>query len=92
MAASPVFVKEQQESAWRGFAVGMWQRGVDVRDFIQLNYSPTWETAPSCRGQPRVLAVFGRACSRCSQRNAKTASSMCSGSVKHPGARTRLHR
>src|ERR1700751_175106 len=40
MAASPVFVTEQRESAWRGFTAGMWQRGVDVRDFIQRNYSP----------------------------------------------------
>jgi len=40
MAASPVLITEQRENAWRGFAVGMWQRGVDVRDFIQRNYRP----------------------------------------------------
>jgi formate C-acetyltransferase len=40
MAASPVVVKEQRETAWRSFAPGMWQRGVDVRDFIQRNYTP----------------------------------------------------
>lgn len=40
MAASPVFVTEQRESAWHGFTAGMWQRGVDVRDFIQRNYTP----------------------------------------------------
>jgi formate C-acetyltransferase len=40
MAASSVSVKDQRESAWRGFAAGMWQRGIDVRNFIQLNYSP----------------------------------------------------
>lgn len=40
MVASPVFVDEKRESAWHGFAPGMWQRGVDVRDFIQRNYSP----------------------------------------------------
>jgi formate C-acetyltransferase len=40
MAAGSVIAKEQMESAWRGFAVNMWQRGVDVRNFIQLNYSP----------------------------------------------------
>jgi formate C-acetyltransferase len=28
------------ESAWRGFASGNWQRQVDVRDFIQRNYTP----------------------------------------------------
>ena len=40
MAASPVVVKEQWEIAWRGFAPGMWHRGVNVRDFIQRNYTP----------------------------------------------------
>ena len=27
-------------TAWRGFAPGVWQERVDVRDFIQLNYTP----------------------------------------------------
>ena len=26
--------------AWRGFAAGPWQDGIDVRDFIQRNYTP----------------------------------------------------
>ena len=29
-----------QESAWRSFASGPWQDGIDVRDFIQRNYQP----------------------------------------------------
>jgi formate C-acetyltransferase len=40
MAASPVVVEERAEVAWRGFVPGMWQRGVDVREFIQRNYAP----------------------------------------------------
>ena len=28
------------EEAWRGFVAGPWQDGVDVRDFIQRNYTP----------------------------------------------------
>jgi len=31
---------EQWEIAWRGFKPGAWQRCVDVREFIQLNYTP----------------------------------------------------
>ena len=27
-------------AAWRGFASGAWQDGIDVRDFIQRNYTP----------------------------------------------------
>jgi formate C-acetyltransferase len=40
MAASPLFVHNRAEVAWRGFTPGMWQRGVDVREFIQRNYAP----------------------------------------------------
>ena len=29
-----------QENAWRGFAGGDWQNGINVRDFIQKNYRP----------------------------------------------------
>lgn len=29
-----------QENAWRGFAGGEWQNGINVRDFIQKNYQP----------------------------------------------------
>src|SRR5215213_1794074 len=31
---------ELSDGAWRGFAPGTWQSGVDVRDFIQRNYTP----------------------------------------------------
>ena len=27
-------------SAWAGFRPGLWQKGIDVRDFIQQNYTP----------------------------------------------------
>jgi formate C-acetyltransferase len=31
---------ERFGAAWRGFAPGAWKEGVDVRDFIQRNYTP----------------------------------------------------
>ncbi|MBS9783605.1 MAG: formate C-acetyltransferase, partial [Pasteurella sp.] len=31
---------EMQQSAWQGFAAGDWQENVNVRDFIQKNYTP----------------------------------------------------
>jgi len=40
MAASPALAKEKWEIAWRGFRPGLWQSGVNVRDFIQRNYTP----------------------------------------------------
>ncbi|NCC21043.1 MAG: formate C-acetyltransferase [Alphaproteobacteria bacterium] len=30
----------KREKCWRGFAPGVWQKDVDVRDFIVLNYTP----------------------------------------------------
>lgn len=46
---------------WRGFAVGVWQRSVDVRDFIQRNYRPydgegSFLTGPS----GRTLALWAK--------------------------------
>jgi pyruvate-formate lyase len=29
-----------EESPWRGFRSGLWQKQIDVRDFIQQNYEP----------------------------------------------------
>jgi len=40
MAASPALAKEKWEITWRGFTAGLWQSGVNVRDFIQRNYKP----------------------------------------------------
>jgi formate C-acetyltransferase len=40
MAANPKLESERWGIAWRGFAPGVWQTHVDVRDFIQRNYTP----------------------------------------------------
>src|SRR5436190_6526885 len=29
-----------QQDAWRGFTTGLWQKEINVRDFIQENYTP----------------------------------------------------
>jgi formate C-acetyltransferase len=31
---------ESQSPPWRGFRIGLWQKQIDVRDFIQRNYEP----------------------------------------------------
>jgi len=33
-------LNEKMAAAWEGFRAGEWQTGVDVRDFIQKNYTP----------------------------------------------------
>ena len=40
MAANPKTASERQENAWRDFAPGSWQTRVNLRDFIQRNYTP----------------------------------------------------
>ena len=40
MASNPKLASERWEVAWRGFAPGAWQSRVNVRDFIQRNYTP----------------------------------------------------
>jgi formate C-acetyltransferase len=40
MATNPKLASERWEVAWRGFAPGTWQSRVNVREFIQRNYTP----------------------------------------------------
>ena len=40
MATVPKQVNDEISDAWRGFAPGLWQSRVNVRDFIQHNYTP----------------------------------------------------
>lgn len=40
MATTTIHEDQQSADAWRGFAPGPWQESVDVRDFIQRNYTP----------------------------------------------------
>ncbi len=54
------------QPAWRGFVGGPWQDGVDVRDFIQRNYTPydgdaaflAGPTERTTRVWQRLLAMF----------------------------------
>ncbi len=47
------------EEAWRGFVAGPWQDGVDVRDFIQRNYTPYTGDAGFLAGPtPRTTALW----------------------------------
>ena len=46
---------------WRGFHPGLWQKEINVRDFIQQNYSPMKETTPSLRpprSEPRRSGII----------------------------------
>jgi formate C-acetyltransferase len=38
--ASQEIAREKIIPAWQGFRPGLWQREINVRDFIQQNYEP----------------------------------------------------
>lgn len=38
--ADPALTDNEGAAAWRGFSSGPWQDGIDIRDFIQRNYTP----------------------------------------------------
>src|SRR6187455_3576606 len=38
--AAPTKKTGTSEAAWKGFQPGLWQADIDVRDFIQQNYTP----------------------------------------------------
>src|SRR3982751_1765249 len=37
---SPLVTSDSSANAWTGFATGLWQKEINVRDFIQQNYVP----------------------------------------------------
>ena len=54
-------VDAQRPVAWHGFAAGPWQDGVDVRDFIQRNYTPYPGDGAFLQGPTdRTTALWGR--------------------------------
>lgn len=40
IAASQQIAPETATSPWNGFKTGLWQKEINVRDFIQQNYDP----------------------------------------------------
>ncbi len=49
------------QSPWRGFQTGLWQRAIDVRDFIQQNYAPyEGDGAFLAPATPRTKKIWSR--------------------------------
>ena len=40
MSTTPKVASEKVISPWQGFHPGLWQKEINVRDFIQQNYEP----------------------------------------------------
>jgi formate C-acetyltransferase len=66
-ATAPLeFVTGTEKAPWQGFRLGLWQKEIDVRDFIQQNYTPydgdesflQPATARTQRVWDKLLALF----------------------------------
>ena len=40
MTTASMKAEEEALSPWQGFRMGLWQKEINVRDFIQQNYTP----------------------------------------------------
>jgi formate C-acetyltransferase len=60
MAANPALKPEaKSHEAWRGFQPGLWQKEIDVRDFIQQNYTPYEGDGSFLKGAtPRTKGIW----------------------------------
>ena len=59
-------------NAWRGFVPGVWRDGIDVRDFIQLNYTPYDSDASFLSGPTdRTLGIWAKLTAMFSEERAK---------------------
>ncbi|HKP11787.1 MAG TPA: formate C-acetyltransferase [Blastocatellia bacterium] len=53
--------QEQTTSAWEGFKTGLWQKEINVRDFIQQNYEPyEGDAAFLARATERTKSIWAR--------------------------------
>lgn len=57
--ATAVSQEELEAKAWDGFTEGNWQKDIDVRDFIQKNYTPYEGTSPSWPTPPTRPSICG---------------------------------
>src|SRR5262245_4245249 len=52
---------DRSSFSWRGFRPGLWQKQIDVRDFIQLNYTPYEDDgAFLAPATPRTQRIWAR--------------------------------
>jgi formate C-acetyltransferase len=59
--AAPTKKTSPFEAAWKGFQPGLWQADIDVRDFIQQNYTPyDGDESFLAPATKRTLDIWGR--------------------------------
>ena len=93
MASIPKVANERWDVAWRGFAPGSWQSRVNVREFIQRNYTPYEGDGAFLQGAYRAhQGHVEDAAAAARQGTREGHSGRFAGPVEHPRARPRLHR
>lgn len=58
-------LNEKLATAWEGFTKGDWQNEVNVRDFIQKNYTPYEGDESFLAGATEATTVVGHRNGRC---------------------------
>ena len=93
MATNPKLASERWEVAWRGFAPGIWQSRVNVRDFIQRNYTPYEGDGAFLQGATeRTKGMWKTLQPLLAQGAREGHPRRVAGALRHPRARARLHR
>ena len=93
MATNPKLASERWDVAWRGFAPGTWQSRVNVREFIQRNYTPYEGDGAFLQGATeRTQRHVADAAAAARQGAREGHPRRVAGAFRHPRARARLHR
>ena len=50
------------QNEWRGFQRGSWEEEINVRDFIQKNYTPYDGDDSFLEGPTRIRQIYGTKC------------------------------
>ena len=93
MATTANLASEQSATAWRGFEPGPWTEHVDVRDFIQRNYTPYEGDGTFLAGADRAHQGHVEDLAAAARGGAQEGHPRrLAGSLEHPRARAGLHR
>lgn len=83
-----------QDQAWNGFAAGEWQRSIDVRSFIQKNWTPYLGDDAFLTGPTRRTKAVWKRCEELLLQELKNGDPGCGypPGVRHRQLRPRLYR
>ena len=93
MAAIPKEAQESRDNPWRAFKSGPWKTRINVRDFIQRNYTPYVGDASFLAGPTaRTRKVWEKLLPLIAEETRERRARRVAGALQHRRARSRLHR